>query len=211
MVETIKYTDDEVAEFRARQQHKRKQAMERLGVTDDRIEPDPEPTPPEGLVHSASDLKVSAATAVLVKDVAAKIERQYPGFRWAIQPLETGQVMNIFCLDMHDEYGYTILYRDIQHDPDRKEACRAAGEILERFGYTFRKFDHGPLTFDQEAMAALPRDPMGRALFPDLSGTSEKNVSRQRRQRERMRKAHSEGKLQTVVLENGEVMARIVE
>lgn len=116
---------------------------------------------PEGLFNTPDALELSAPTAVLMKDIIQTLTRTYLGFRWAIQPDERGNVFNIFCLDFSGRYGYVIRFSDVQDDPARKEAVRAAGEILARFGYRGTRYE-------AERMAQVVRRPDGEAV-PDLS------------------------------------------
>src|ERR1700754_1278538 len=91
---------------------------------------------PEGFVADHNDLDgLHASTHILVKDIADALTKQFPGFRWAIQPSEFGKVFNIFNLDFHARYGYRIRYEDIMNDPKRREALKAGAGILKRLGY----------------------------------------------------------------------------
>lgn len=124
---------------------------------------------PEGMSANPNALELSAATSVLMKDIIAVLTRTYLGFRWAIQPDERGRVFNVFCLDFSARYGYVIRFADVQNDPERKEAVRAAGEILARFHYRGRRYD--PVK-----MAEVVRRPDGEAV-PDLSDNKRKKVT----------------------------------
>jgi hypothetical protein len=118
---------------------------------------------PEGIVDNPSDLvRLSASTDILVRDIAAILTARFPGFRWAIQPNEFGKVLNIFCLDFHSAWGYRIRYDDVQDDPKRREAIRAARTILDRFRYPGSRYDVA-------LMALIKRNIKGEAI-PDLSG-----------------------------------------
>lgn len=112
---------------------------------------------PEGSVKRPDQLLVSAATSVLVKDMADLLTKKMPGFRWAIQPNEFGKVFNVFCLDFHGQWGYVIRYDDIMNDPQRREAIKAGRTILARFGYEGTRYDPAK-------MAAIPRDRQGQAI-----------------------------------------------
>lgn len=117
---------------------------------------------PEGVVDHPRDLMVSAMTAVLVKDIADVLVKNWPGFNWAVQPNEFGKVFNVFCLDFHGQWGYVIRYDDIMNDPRRRQAYKAGQELLRRFRY------HG-VRYDPKQIAAMPRDGQGNAI-PDVSG-----------------------------------------
>lgn len=117
---------------------------------------------PEGIVNNPNDLVgLSASTDILVRDMAAILTSKFPGFRWAIQPNEFGRVFNIFCLDFHAIWGYRIRYDDVQDDPKRREAVKAARTILRRFRYPGS-------AYKPELMAAIKRNIKGEAI-PDLS------------------------------------------
>lgn len=117
---------------------------------------------PEGIIDHPNDLVgLSASTDILVRDMAAILTSKFPGFRWAIQPNEFGKVFNIFCLDFHAIWGYRIRYDDVQDDPKRREAVKAARTILRRFRYPGS-------TYKPELMAAIKRNLKGEAI-PDLS------------------------------------------
>lgn len=124
---------------------------------------------PEGMSSNPNALELSAPTAVLMKDIIRALTRTYTGFRWAIQPDERGKVFNIFCLDFSARYGYVIRFSDVQDDPARKEAVRAAGEILTRFHYRGTRYD--PVR-----IAEVVRKPNGEAV-PDLSDSLRKKVA----------------------------------
>lgn len=123
---------------------------------------------PEGMSDDPNALQLSASTSVLMKDIIYRLTQTYLGFRWAIQPDERGKVFNIFCLDFSARYGYVIRFEDVQDDPERKHAIRAAGEILARFHYPGRKYD--PVK-----MSEVARRPNGEAV-PDLSDSRRKKV-----------------------------------
>lgn len=89
---------------------------------------------PEGYVTDPAKLQCSASTFLLVKDIADKLEKLYPGWMWAVQPDERGGVVNIFSMRLSMRWGYRMHTRNVQEDPNRKLAMQAGGEILERFG-----------------------------------------------------------------------------
>jgi hypothetical protein len=117
---------------------------------------------PQGLITDPKDLVgIHASTDIIVKDIADVLMKRFPGFRWAIQPNEAGGVFNVFCLDFHAVWGYVIRYDDIMNDPKRRQAVKAAREILARFGYP-------GVRYDRALMAAIPRNVKGEAI-PQLS------------------------------------------
>jgi hypothetical protein len=127
---------------------------------------------PEGIIHDPRDLDSSyhSSTQILCKDIADLLTKHYSGWLWAVQPNASGQIINVFCLNLHSMYGYTIRMADIMDDPRRKEALRAGGEILSRFGMPHR--------FDAAALAAAPRDMAGNCI-PDISDFKSKKRRRE--------------------------------
>lgn len=117
---------------------------------------------PEGIVDDHHDLRgLSAATHLLVTDMADLLTKHMPGFRWAIQPSELGKVFNIFCLDFSGRWGYRIKYIDIMNDPKRRAVIRAGRELLARFRYP-------GVAYRPALMAAIRRNAQGEAI-PDVS------------------------------------------
>ena len=124
---------------------------------------------PEGVVTHPDQLSqhYHSSTVILCKDIADLLVRHYPDWAWAVQPDEFGQVINIFNLNLHSEYGYTIRMVDIMHDPSRKQAVRAGGEILKRFRM--------PRRMNRELLASAPRDARGMCI-PDISDFKSKKA-----------------------------------
>lgn len=113
---------------------------------------------PEGIVDDPRDLRsLSAATTILVKDMADLLMRKMPGFRWAIQPSEFGKIFNLFCLDFSGRWGYRLKYTDIMYDPKRRGVIKAGREILARFGYPGTRYS-------QALMAGILRNASGEAI-----------------------------------------------
>lgn len=131
-------------------------------------------------------LGISASLAILVKDTADKLEKQYPGWLWTLQPFEFGGVLYVFSLRLSGEYGYTIKIADIQNDPKRLEAMRAGGEILERFGLK-RK------AYKPSMLKGKMQDIRGNYI-PDITDRSQRD---QKRDRDRViNKAVAEGAIE---------------
>lgn len=116
---------------------------------------------PEGVATHPDELLVNASLQILCKDSADLLVRHYPGFLWAVEPDERGGIINIYCLNFHDQWGYTIKTADLQMDPRRREVIRAGGELLRRFHYKGSRFN-------VQAANAVPRGIDGRAI-PDVS------------------------------------------
>lgn len=89
---------------------------------------------PDGIITSPDEFKASAATVLLVKRIGDLLERQFPGWSWAISPDERGGVVTIRSLRLDARYGYLLHTAKIQNDPQLRAITRAAGEILERAG-----------------------------------------------------------------------------
>lgn len=137
-------------------------------------------------VHSPAELLgISAPLAILTKDTADKLEKQYPGWLWSINPDENAGVMYIYSLRLSGEYGYTLKIGDIQNDETRAFAMRAGGEILERFGCPRKRYRH-------RYLAHKLQDIRGN-FMPDLQDHSTKAQKQDRDRRTTM--AVNEGKI----------------
>jgi hypothetical protein len=91
---------------------------------------------PEGIIARPEDFSgIPAALVNLVKDIADKLEKLYPGWMWAVQPDHRGGVINIFSWRCSGQWGYRLHTKRVQNDPTRRDAMEAGGEILERFGF----------------------------------------------------------------------------
>ena len=136
----------------------------RVGVLD-------EGAVPEGVVNDPRQLDESyhASTVILCKDIADILVKRYGGWAWAVQPNEFGQIINVYNLHLHTEFGYTIRMVDIMNDPRRLEATKAGHEILRRFGM--------PDRFSATAVQEMPRD-MNRQGIPDISDFENKKIKR---------------------------------
>lgn len=128
---------------------------------------------PEGNISDPEMFSNHASLKILAKDCMTKLQQHYPGWHWAIQINQFGGMLNIFCLDLHDTWAYTIRIIEVEHDPTRRRFLMAGGEVLERFG-----FRRGPV--DWEKLAAMPRDLKGRG-FPILSDLENASAKRARR------------------------------
>ena len=126
----------------------------------------------EGEVNAPSQLDAHnhGSTVILCKDIADILTKNYPDWAWAVQPQEFGQVINIYNLNLHTEYAYTIRMVDIMYDPMRREAYRAGGEILKRFRM--------PYKMDRALLASAPRDARGNCI-PDISDFKSKKEKQQ--------------------------------
>ena len=123
---------------------------------------------------------------LLVKDCADTLERHYPGWLWAVQPFEFGNIIKIFSLRISGEYGYIIKTADIQNDPNRKLVIEAGGEILERYNLPRGQYR-------RELLRNKMRDIRGN-LVPDIT---DKDQRTQKQDRDRkLDSAVKEGKLQ---------------
>lgn len=125
----------------------------------------------EGVIGQPKDFDKSyhGSTVILCKDIADILVKRYPNWAWAVQPQEFGQVINVFCLQLHSEFGYTIRMVDIMNDPKRREAVKAGHEILRRFGM--------PDRFNAARVMEMPRDMRGQGI-PDISDFSDKKMIR---------------------------------
>ena len=139
----------------------------------------------------------SAMMVNLVKDIMDMLERQYPGWLWAVQPHPGESVIRIFSMRLSGEYGYTIKTSDIQYDPNLKEAIRAGGEILERFRCPKRAHQPGDTL-------TLMKDIRGN-FIPDITDDSSQNQKKDRDRR--LSEAVRDGKVEIAhkdITTNGE-------
>lgn len=90
---------------------------------------------PEGLVTTPDQLQCRAATVLLVKHVADTLERNYPGWLWAVRPNEQGGVIVIYSLRISGHWGYLLKLSVVQADTRLNCVLKAGGEILERCGF----------------------------------------------------------------------------
>lgn len=111
------------------------------------------------IVASPRQLEIHASLRILVKDIAAILEKHFPEWMWMIEPDQKGQVINIFNNHLHNEWGYTIRTIEIHNDPKRRLAYRAGREILERFGMEPRGIRPQIGTLEK-----APRDSHGRVM-----------------------------------------------
>lgn len=152
---------------------------------------------PEGVaLHPDQLIGLHASLHILCKDTADLLVRHYPGFLWAVQPDQRGQIVNIFCLNFHDQYGYTILVAELDVDPQRRAVVKAGAEILRRFRYPGYRFD-------RDLANAVPRDFAGKAI-PDLSD----QVSSRKRAQSEADLAIADGRA-TVLQLGGETILRV--
>lgn len=126
----------------------------------------PDGTPygqPEGMIFNPNEFHASlhASLHILTKDIGELLYRRFPGFLWAVQPDGNGHIINVFCLNFHDQWGYTIRVAEIQDDPKRTLAIDAAKTLLALFRYPGFRYDHA-------LAAALPRGSDGKVI-PDPS------------------------------------------
>lgn len=154
---------------------------------------------PEGVIKTPEhfDDSYHASTVILCKDIADILVKKYPGYLWAVQPDERGQMINIYNHNLHNQYGYRIRMKEIMDDPTRRLALIAGGEILERFKQ--------PHTMDPEALRDMPRDLAGNGI-PDLTGVATK----QQKHRAAIAKALADGRMQIVEGPDGQRYARMV-
>lgn len=155
---------------------------------------------PEGVIERPDQYQVHASTEILCKDIADKLTKHYPGWSWAVQPDERGKVVNIFCWNLHDQWGYTIRAVDIMNDPRRREAVRAGGEIL-------RRFRAKPQRLNADALAEVMWEPGKNRAIPMLD---DKVASPQQMARQKLREAIKRQKVQYHEM-GGKVYAKVEE
>lgn len=118
---------------------------------------------PEEMVFHPDQIEEHASAVLIAKDVADMLEKEYPGWLWALSVDPKGGVFNIRSLRLSGEWGCVLKLQWIQDDPKvrRRLVLAGAAEILERFGMRV-----GPYRYD--LWAAGPRDLAGHPK-PDLS------------------------------------------
>jgi hypothetical protein len=136
----------------------------RVGVLDDGAEPEGVITDPKQF-----DKSYHGSTEILCKDIAEILVKRYGGWAWAVQPNEFREIINIYNLHLHTEFGYTIRMVDIMDDPNRKQAVVAGHEILRRFNM--------PDRFSASKLVEAPRDAKGQCI-PDISDFPNKKMVR---------------------------------
>ena len=132
---------------------------------------------PEGEIEHPSQFRNHASLVIFAKDGMAILQRNYPGWRWAIQLNEFGGVIHVFNHLLHDTWGYLIRTKDFQNQSSRKVFMHAGGELLARFGMPRGRFDYA-------TWKAAPREPKGWLLpchIDDLrDARSKREVLRQK-------------------------------
>lgn len=146
----------------------------------------------EDIVQNPNDLQVHASLLILVKDIGAVLDKQYPGWGWVIQPDQRGMIINVFNMHCSDEWGFTIRTVEIHNSPSaaKKMAQRAGREILERFGIR-------PGPYRSELLLGKKRDHNGRLIPVDAWD----RMTRQQKEQQRVREGVDE--LQKIVIANG--------
>lgn len=140
---------------------------------------------PDYVMDPADLLGINGSLAIIVKESADILEKEFPGWLWTINPDQDAGVLYIYSLRLSGSWGYTIKIADIQDDPQYKEALMAGGEILERFGCK-----RGP--YDRDQLLGKVRDLTG-GFIPD---NTDKTSAEQKRIRDRMvSQAYNDGKI----------------
>ena len=73
-----------------------------------------------------------ALASLLVANCANKLNEHYPYHYWHVSMVNDMSVINIKCLNITGEFGYTLHTQIVESDPDLRCVMRAGGEILER-------------------------------------------------------------------------------
>ena len=124
-------------------------------------------------VASPADLLgISASLAILVKDTADKLEKEFPGWLWTLNPDESAGMLYLYSLRLSGEYGFKMRIGDIENDETRKFAMRAGGELLERFGCPRKRYRY-------RYLANKMKDLRGNYI-PDMTDRSQRDQKRER-------------------------------
>lgn len=95
----------------------------------------------------------------LMKRAFNVLDQAYPGFMWAVGV--TDGILDIRCLDLDGQWGYTIHHCNTYSASDLDKRVRnAGGEILERYRQRRARIDH-------DSIASLPTNFRGLHT-PDL-------------------------------------------
>jgi len=89
----------------------------------------------EAFVDDPNKMVLKAGLIGLCKRIAAVLERQYPGWLWAIRPDEAGGIIDIFSVRIDGKWGYTLHTDPLHEDENLRAVTEAGGEILERYGF----------------------------------------------------------------------------
>ena len=73
-----------------------------------------------------------AMASLLVANCATKLNEHYPYHYWHVSMVNDMSVINIKCLNVSGEFGYTLYTQVVENDPDLRCVMKAGGEILER-------------------------------------------------------------------------------
>jgi len=82
-----------------------------------------------------------ARDITLAHKISGMLNKHYPAHLWAVNVNSQGGVVDIKDFASSMQYGYRLLYKDVERDHDLKCCIKAGGEILERSGMKRGKWD----------------------------------------------------------------------
>lgn len=101
--------------------------------------------------------QITANEMLLAKEAAETLFTSFPGYLWGVNV--EGSLVNIRCINLSGQYGYTLHIPAIYSASEWKKNVRnAGGEILERYRQSRRGLN------EQDVLQAK-RDFAGRLLF----------------------------------------------
>lgn len=99
------------------------------------------------------------------KQIGTALVNKYPNRQWGVQINLQGGIMIISCPSLSTDKGYHIHMNGKLIDRLEKEAIRAGGEILERYGVNRN------VNFDPEELESLDRDWQDEVISADAETT----------------------------------------
>jgi hypothetical protein len=97
-----------------------------------------------------ADIKVAG-------QIAAELQRQYPGWHWGIDVNVRQGLIDIKLMDCNARVGYTIKVLGLfSWDTLRDSVMRAGGELLERFNMPRRRMDLDTWRSQPRGFTGLP-------------------------------------------------------
>ncbi|MGH2721615.1 MAG: hypothetical protein ACRDJO_08435 [Actinomycetota bacterium] len=106
----------------------------------------------EGSFQDTADL-------AMAKRLAEVLDKHYPGHTWAVNVDSKQGIATVQNLRLSGRWGFYLKLRDLTyHDEIEREAMRAGGELLERYGLQRGRFR-------QSQYQALPTTPVGDLIL----------------------------------------------
>lgn len=107
------------------------------------------------IVTDINEAKLAATEVTLAKNIAAVLERHYPGYLWAVNVRGDQGIVTVHNLMLSGRWGFILKIKDL--DTNLNAVMRAGGEILERY-----RLSRSRANFD--AILHVPRDFAGNPV-----------------------------------------------